>query len=665
MKKSWILLLCFLVGNLSVFSQEISLKYGKITDDELKMTTYDKDTSAVAVILYEDGYLSYAFNSSVGFHTIMELRKKIKVLKPEGTSYGDISIPYYNKSGTEKESLTNIEAIAYNFENGKVVKTKLEKKYIFDEEINNRYRQLKFSIPNIKAGTVIEYKFRKTSPFVFDIPDWNFQSSIPVLNSHYEVLIPEYYFFNVDAAKGYERVQTEESHQSQNFNLGYYNNQVVNVTSNSRLLKFTAKDVPALKAEPYVWCLQDFVSGVHFELNGTKYPNDFYKPYTNTWKDIETILKDKSDFGDNMRMSNPYKNEVKAIVAASSSKDETIEKIYALIKEKIRWNESYSFWGNKAKDAVKNGTGDNGQINMVLLSMLKDADIHAYPVLISRRNYGRIPYTHPSIDKLNTFLVAAQTSEGKIYYMDGSAIYGGLNVLPVNLLVDRAWAFNEMQLGDKWVNLTSLARNQQLTVIQANIDENGVMKSEKTTRYTNQIANKFKSDYFAAKDSTEYLENYENSNKLTIENYTVEGIEPMSNTVNEKMNFTKNYELVGNYVYINPLIFTHFEKNPFIQSERKLPIEFNYPYIYTMNITLDIPDNYVVEEMPTSLNMTLENNAGRCQYQINSIDDKKLQLSYRFELNQVIFPQTDYEMIREFFGQTATKNTELIVLKKL
>ena len=658
MKKSHILLFCFLAGSIWAKSQEISYKYGKIADDELKMTTYDKDTSAVAVVLYENGYFSYDYNTTVGFQTTLDLKKKIKILKPEGTNYGDIAIPYYSKNNAEREMVSGIEAIAYNLENGKVVKSKLEKKYIFVEKINDRRNLLKFSIPNVKAGTVIEYKYQITSPFVFNIPDWNTQDNIPVLNSYYEVLVPEYYFFNVDAAKGYERIQVEESNQNQSF-------ASANVNSNSRLLKFTAKDVPALKSEPYVWCLNDFISGVRFEISGTKYPNDFYKPYTNTWKDIEITLKDKTDFGDNMKMSNPYKNEVKAIVAASSSQDEIIEKIYALIKEKIHWDESYSFWGNKAKDAVKNGTGDNGQINMILLSMLKDANIHAYPVLISRRNHGRLPYTHPSLDKLNSFLVAAQTSEEKIYYMDGSAIYGGLNVLPVNLLVDRGWAFNEKQVGDKWVNLTNLTKNQEIIFQKANIDETGLMTCEKTARYTNQIAYKFKSNYFSAKDSAEYLDNYENTNKITIEDYALEGAAAMSNTVNEKMTFTKKYELIGDYVYINPLIFTHFEKNPFTQSERKLPIEFNYPYTYIMTVILNIPENYVVEEIPATLNMSLENNTGKCIYQTTSISDKCLQLNYRFELNQIIFPQTDYDAIREFFGQAATKNTELIVLKKI
>ncbi len=648
-----------------VISQEISFKYGKVTQDELQMMVYDKDTSAVAVVLYEDGYTYYNYYDKTGFQVTFELKKKIKILKQEGNHKGDISIIYYHKGGGDRETISGLEATAYNLENGKIVKTRLEKKYIFEEEINSNYRQLKFSLPNVKAGTVIEYKYRKTSPFTFDIPDWNVQSDIPVMNSYYEVLIPEYYHFNIDAARGYERIKTEETTQSQSFNLGMYNGQPMTVNSNSRLLKFTAKDVPALKPEPHVWCVNDFTSGVSLEISGTKFPNAMYKPYTNSWRDIEKTLKDKTDFGSNMKMSNPYKDEVRKIVEESQNEEEIISGIYALVKSKIRWDESYSFYGNKARDAVKNGTGDNGQINMVLLSMFKDAKIIAYPVLISRRNYGRLPYTRASLDKLNTFLVAAETSDGKQYYMDGSAVHGGLNVLPVSLLVDRAWAFKENIPGDKWVDLTSLVKNQIMIIQTASINENGVMTCEKNTRFTNQLAYSFKSDFFSKKDSVEYIENYENSNEISIDEHALTGLEPMSNIVNQKMTFKKDYAFEGNYIYINPMLFPHIDENPFTQSERKLPIEFNYPYTFVMNVVLTIPENYIIEELPSSLNMSLDDNKGKCIYHITEISENTLQLNYRFELNQIIFPQMDYEAIKDFFGRIATKNNELIVLKKV
>jgi len=679
MSKLTFLLSCFPFFVSVLFAQEISLKYGKITTDELNMKMYSKDTTATAVILYDDGNASYAYLPTIGFKVKLEHKRKIKILKHEGVEEATITIPYYYTCPGDKENIDNLEATAYNLDKGKVVQTKLDKKYIFDEEINSKFRQIKFSIPNVKVGTVFEFKYTQTL-FFYDFPDWNIQSDIPVINSNYDVLIPEYFTFNIDI-KGFEHVEVNETAVNQDFNFGSdrsapkemkFDTDIDKriekkeddiVSATSRSIKYSAKDIPALKDEPYVWCAEDFMSGVRFELKGTKYPYDYYKPYTQSWENLEETLTRKTDFGINLKMSNPYKAEIKALVGSTKDEMKKIELIYSFLKNHIRWDETYSFFGNKAREAVTNGTGNNGQINMVLISTLKDAGIKAYPILINRRNKGRLPYTFPSINKLNTFVVAAQTSDSITYYMDGSAIYGGLNMLPINLLVDRGRVFEE-KVTDKWIDFTSIDKSQQVSFLVAQLDKEGSLIGKLSTMYTNQLAYVYKSAFQVAKDSMNYIEKIENSNQITIDSFKIEGKEPMSATVKEEIKFTKKFDASGDYLYINPMIFPHIIKNPFTQSERKLPIEFDYPFIFQLSCTITIPNNYRVEEIPKTSKMILNEKMGKCIYQVFN-DGNIIQLNYRFELNQIIFPQNEYTAIRDFYGQVVTKNLEMIVLKKI
>jgi len=644
------------------FAQEISLKYGKISNDELNLKVYSKDTTAAAVVLYDDGFASYDYYPSVGFKVSIDLKKKIKILKKEGVDEATISIPYYSNNYSDKETIENLEATAYNIDNGKTIKTKLDKKYIFDEELSSKYRQLKFSIPNVKIGTVIEYKYKKSSTRIYDIPNWKIQSEIPVINSFYEVRIPEYFNFNMDT-KGYEDIKVVETPENQIFNLGADENGSNTVTCECRNIKFTAKDVPALKDEEYVWCAEDYMSGVRFELNGRRFPNQLYKPYSQTWEELEKTIRNESDMGSNLKISNPYSTEIKALVNSITEEKSKIEMIYSFVKSHVRWDESYSFFGNKYKEAVKNGTGDNGQINIILISALKDVGIKAYPILISRRSQGRLPYTYPSYDKLTTFIVAAQTVDGKIYYMDGSAVYGGLNMLPVNLLVDRGRVFDET-IQEKWVDLTNIAKNTQVFILRANLDKDGTLSGEIKSGYTNQKAYSYKANYQDAKDSADYIEKFQTASQINIDTFKVEGNEPMSTTVKEEMKFTKKFDTTGDFLYINPMIIPHITKNIFTQSERKLPIEFNFPYVFQLSCTIIIPENYKIEEIPKSIKIVLDANKGKCLYQVLQ-DGNTLQLNYRFELTQIIFPQTDYTAIRDFYGQVVQKNLEMIVLKKI
>lgn len=659
MKRVSLLLSLFIFIVLTVQAQEYSYKYAKITNDELKMSVYDKDTTASAVVLYDIGNTYYELLNN-RFQLVTEYKKKIKILKTTGLDEANVNIPYYYKSSSSRELITNLEAFSYNLENGKVVKTKLEKKYIFDEAINDRYQRLKFSVPNVKVGSVIELKFTKSSDLAYNIDPWGIQGDLPVVYSFYEVKIPDYLKFTIDT-KGYEKIEVVETSEGQQFLLqGEGQNNTLNCTA--RIIKFTAKDVPALKDENNVWCLNDFLSGVRFELKATNFPNDFYKTYSQTWEDLEKMIKDETDFGTNLKMSNPFRDIMTKELASVTNEKEKIAKIYELLKGLISWNEQYSFYGNKAKDAIKLKTGDNGQINMILLSMLRDAKIKAYPVLLSRRSKGRLPYTYPSYDQLNTFVVAAETTEGKVYYMDGSAIHGGLNMLPLDFLVDRARILDDAHT-EKWVDLTSIERNQKIRQINVTMNAEGNMSGFMNTSYTFQHAYLYKQQFEAAKDSAEFFETFANANHIVIDSSKVEQKDKMSNMVNEKIYFSKDNESSGEFIYLNPMIFMHMAENEFLNPERKLPVEFTYPTTYLLTCNISLPENYQVVEIPKSVKMVL-NDKCKCVYMVQQ-NGNSITLSYRYDLNQILFPVTDYKDIREYFGQVVNKNQEMLVLKKV
>lgn len=640
------------------FSQDLSRKYGKVTNYELEMKSYDQDTSAVAVVLYETGYTGYDLLNG-RFELYNDIKKKIKILKQDGVDMATFQLDYYDKGYGVRESISDVEAIAYNLENGKVVKSKLERKYIFEEALGKDYKRLKFSVPNVKVGSVVEIKYRKKSDLVYTLDRWMFQTHIPVIYSSYQVRIPEYFLFNVGMT-GYESVDLKETVENQTFTFTSSGN-TSSITCNARDLRFVAQNLPAMKDESYVWCADDYLSSARFELKATNFPYEFYKPYSQTWEDLEKTLNAETDFGQNLKMSNPFKSEIKQLVAGITDNKQKVEKIYEFVKSKIRWDEKYSFWGNNARDAVKSGLGNNGQINMVLLSALKDADIPAYPVLLSRRSLGRLPYTFPSLEKLNIFVVAAPLGNGKVCYLDGSTEYGGLNVLPSDFLVDRARVLCDT-VAEKWVDLTALGKNQEIVVVNSTLDSDAKISSKVNRVYTGQCALDYYTDFKEAKDSATYVENIETENKLEINAFKVGLNESLSGMVKEEFEFNKQYDVAGDMIYLNPLIFLHMETNHFTQSERKLPVEFKYPYTFLTISIITIPDNFEVAEIPQSVKFTL-NDQCRVTYFVQR-EGNKITLNYRFDFNQIIFANTDYQKIREYFAAIVNKNQEMLVLKK-
>ena len=105
---------------------------------------------------------------------------------------------------TAEEELVTLKAVTYNLENGKVVETKLEtKSAVFKDKINKNLVVKKFTFPNIKEGSIIEYEYKLNSDFIFNLQPWDFQGEYPCLWSEYNVSLPEFYYY-VTLTQGYQ-----------------------------------------------------------------------------------------------------------------------------------------------------------------------------------------------------------------------------------------------------------------------------------------------------------------------------------------------------------------------------------------------------------------------------------------------------------------------------
>ena len=650
------LLLSLLLTTTFVQAQKINYQFGKVSQKEVEMTTYQPDTSAVAVILSKIGYSDFEF-ANYNFHPSSTFEYRIKILKQKGTSYADVSIPYYySKDPTRiRENIRKIEAAVYNMENGKVTKSKLDKKYIFEEESDENKWRVKFSIPNVKAGSVIEYRYTLTSSHYSYLDTWKTQYNIPIDHSEYEVYIPTYYAFKQEA-KGYEHINTEQTEISRN-NVVVEGGQNYNFSIPYKKFVYTTNQIPALKDEPFLWCKDDYATSIDFELYSVQFPGQLIKNFSSTWTDVNKLLSEDGKFGDLLKIKNPLP---KIDVSTLSSEDK-IMALFTQLKQSVKWNEKYHLLGSDISKTIKEGTGSNADINFILMSMLREAGFKTSPVLMSERDHGRLPITHPSINKLTTFVVAVYTPEGKTYYLDGSVEYGYLNILPSNLMVEKAIAYNIDNIN--FVDLSQIGSSVTKENISATIGIDGTLTGKNVINYQGQSAAHFKDAYANAKDSMTYVEEKEKQENIEISKFSVKNAKELGFFSNVEYDFTQKLSTDGNHIYLNPMIIANETKNTFTSSERKLPIEFPYKQTIQINTTVQIPDGYVIEEIPEPLNATLTNKGITASYKVQLIGNT-IQTSYEFNLSQLTYPAGTYQELRSFWAQLVDKNNSQIVLKR-
>ena len=662
----------FLIVFLWLFSAFIfaanGYKYGKIPLEELTMTTYQNDSSASAVVLFKTGTTEFDYRSD-GFGVASVFERRVKILTSDGVDYADVEIPYYKsaQSNGTCETIFDIEAAAYNLEEGKMVKSKLSSQYIYREKVDENWNVVKFSIPNVKVGTVIEYRYKYSSNNPYSIDSWKIQESIPVFKSYYEVLIPVYYQYRFQT-KGYEYIDCQKSTQSRAYDIRFntgsgYINRTVNVPLNR--LVFSADTLPALKDEPFVWCKNEYRTLVDFELFGVQFPGAIFEGYSSSWTKVKELLLEHEYFGAHIkglsRLKNPFWGLQEQARLDTMDTENQIRLLFQILKGRMQWDGSYALMSRNISEAIRQGKGSNADLNFVFLRMLSDANIKAYPVLICERDKGSLPLQTPSIDKLSTFVIVAYAPDGKAFYIDGSVEHGDINILPPELMVSQGALFDLDR--DQILDLTSVSKNGTRVNITAQLQPDGTLLGNRQTRYQGQNSAEFKSTY-ADKGLDTYKQELEKDQQITITNIELEQTDGLSSSCSEVLSFKKTTQVSGEYIYVNPMIFPDESKNVFTSVNRKLPIEFPYLQSVRATVSLDVPKGYIVDEIPKSITAKFEDNKLYMSYVIYTSEDK-VQLRYQFDISTLRISPQSYHQFRQFWETLVTKNNEQIVFKKI
>ena len=208
-----------------------------------------------------------------------------------------------------------------------MVRTKMKRDLVFTERINKQYMQLKFSIPAVREGTVFEYKYQLSSDLYYSINLWEAQRDIPVIFTQYDITIPEYFKFNLDM-RGPHPMASKDETSSLTFLLSLPGGQTEMLSCNGRHMIFTGEHLPALRPDNYVWCANDYMSSVYFELRGVDFPGSFYRSFTHTWEEIDQMLLQDEDFGAMLKMRNPNSVKICTILDKPSRRKANIQPDY-------------------------------------------------------------------------------------------------------------------------------------------------------------------------------------------------------------------------------------------------------------------------------------------------------------------------------------------------
>src|SRR4030095_1346444 len=162
----------FSLFNVFLFAQnKANVKFGKVSPEDFAKKVYSVDSNDNAVVIADIGSSEIVRNTKGWVSLQFKRYRRVHILNKNGYDEANVEIQLYS-NGDREEELSSIKALTYNLEGGKVIETKLEKAAIFKDKIDKRWIVKKFTFPNIKEGSIIEYEYTVQSDFLFNLQPW-------------------------------------------------------------------------------------------------------------------------------------------------------------------------------------------------------------------------------------------------------------------------------------------------------------------------------------------------------------------------------------------------------------------------------------------------------------------------------------------------------------
>ena len=636
--KTTVFIFLFLSLSGLIHAQDNIPAYGKIDITDLEMQDCSFDPGAEAVVLLDIGEIEFNYINNTGWVSESSYRIRIKVLKEKAVGRSEIKLTYYAKN--HREGISNISGVSYNLgANGNIEESKLESRNIYDKTIDKDFSEVSFALPNVKTGTVFEYKYKISRRSYSYIPSWNFQQGIPVRYSAYNVIIPEYFQFTLLVIKRQEM----EKKASTGIKEGTW---------------YIMRNIKGLKDEPFSSGKIDYVQRIDFQLSNINAPG-YYEEVRTTWAKINAELLQDEDFGLALKKNLKGVNDIMTTVMSMPTTGERIRAIYNYVQRNMQWNGAYSLYTyNGIKEAWDRKNGSIADINFILINLLKEAGIAAKPLLVSTKDHGMVNPLYPFLKRFNAVLVYVKDGDAA-YVMNAADKYNSYNLVPYDVINTNALLVDKDV--DAVMRLEGLDKYANNVFFTCSVEPDGKISGQATLKSLGYARN-LRLSTFKRNKLKGMIEDNEGIT-LKVDSFSVNNQDNELLPFEQVVEFSGNMQEGGGYSFLPYNLFTGLGKNPFIEENRVMAIDFNFPKSYVITGTYYLPEEYLVNELPKNTRLIMPDTS--------IILTRKMQqdgniISFRVTLDLLYadYIVEGYPYVKDFFKKMYAILDERIALKK-
>lgn len=669
-------LLCFF-GLFSLGQESPYAKFGNVTAEALQKKVYILDTSASAVVLSDifkgdlQGNLKGWFSLTTSRHRVVHILNKAAYSNPNAAyNPATIEILLYT-DGEKEEKLEDLKAITYNLENGKIVESKLEKSNVFTEKVDKRHILKKFTFPNVKEGSIIEYEYKVSSDFLGNVNPWFFQGYLPVLWSEFNFSVPQFYTYSF-VNQGYiTPFITEKRPRNQQFLIREVErpgsnyagrNETYTINTSVTDYRMVMKDVPGLKTEKFTSTLRNHFARIECQLVSQSEPLTA-KDYRSTWPALTKTLMESDYLGKGLQERDGWlTEETGKITSGATTETEKARRVFLYVRDNIVCTGNKGVYAEQSPQSTfRAKKGSIAEVNLLLTALLRNANLHASPLILSTTDHGFTVETHPLLSRFNYLVTQVQVG-GKTVYLDASQNHLGFGKLLPTCYNGHARVVNEEatpvylvadSLNERKVTALYLAKGTK-SLWEGSVNQTPGyynsyelrerIKADGQEKFFKDMQKDFGAEVKLADVRVDSLNNFDDPISL---HYTI------------SLNSEKE-----DVIYVNPMLNEGYKTNPFKSAERRYPVEMPYTTDETYLLSMEVPDGYELDELPKPVKAKFDA-AGKTffEYLIQN-SSGIISLRSRVKIDHTLYEPAEYEGLREFFNLIVKKHNEQIVFKK-
>jgi hypothetical protein len=499
-------------------------------------------------------------------------------------------------------------------------------------------------MPDVQPGSIIEYKYTTTAKNYNYLEDWYFQGELPVMCSQFSLVVMPNYEFAYRVHKN-EQLPID-----------------IKQEKGSGRIRFEMNNIAGLRDEPFMDAEKDYLQHIEFQLSGYQGTFGGTTRYMTTWAEVTRELLMNPVFGIQLNKNIPVGEEWMNKIKAMSPPFEKMAAIYNFVYKSIGWNGLGGIGStNGVKEAWEKKKGSSGDINLLLINLLKEAGLEVYPLLVSERGHGKVNPEYPFIDQFNK-VMAYVLIDNKKYVLDAAGAYTPPFMVPFAVINTNAFVVNRKKGGI--ITLTETEKKDKNFVsIHAQIDDNGAMTGEASIQ-SNEYARLTRMRAWE-RDKDRFRENYFTTYQagLKMDSLVMHNLENDSMPLEQQFHFSLPPTVSGDYKLVNLNLFTGIAKNPFISDIRFTNIDYGCLQSYTVVETIELPASLKVESLPKNIRMIMPDTSITLS-RLLEVKNNMIMVRYSIVTTRSVFTADEYDYVKDFYKKMAEIMNEQVVLKK-